>query len=107
MDKIWTYKGKCHSFDITEEVSYALVSRGLNELRNFIDSSKEDGFAEGCCDNIKLFFDTLFGDGEGEVICGRKKSVESHISAYVSFISFLCAQVEEFSRLRMLFEVTA
>ena len=100
MNKIWTYKGKNYSFDITEESCYALVSRGLHELQEFINYSDKEDFADGCCESIKHFFDTLFEAGAGEAICGRKKSVESHVSAYVSFISLLCAQVEEFSALR-------
>lgn len=107
MNKIWTYKGKDFSFDITEESCYKLVRRGLEELRSFIDGSDEENFVEGCCESVKRFFDTLFEIGAGEAICGRQKSVEAHISAYVSFISFLCAQVEQFSRLHAVLEVRA
>lgn len=104
MEKIWNYKGRSFPFNITEENCYANVSRGLEKLSRAMNERDENGHNHSTCVDVKEFFDTVFGNGAGGIICGKQDGAEEHIAAYVCFISFLCAQVDEFSRLRVSLE---
>ncbi len=97
MNKIWEYRGREYPFDVTSDRCSFAVSHGLEELRSALEG---DGEHPSVCGVIGRFFDTIFGVGAGKLVCGENDSAEEHISAYISFIGFLCAQVDDFSRIR-------
>lgn len=105
MNKIWNYKGKCFPFDITEDTCYSLVKSGIENLQRTLQARGDNQLPYSVCKDVDKFFDTVFGSGAGQTICGKQSGADEHITAYVSFISFLCSQVDEFSRLRISPEV--
>ena len=104
MEKIWNYRGRSFPFNITEDNCYTLVSQGLENLRVALNDEENRSPGHSTCDDVRAFFDTVFGNGAGLMICGKNSGCEDHIAAYVSFISFLCGQVDEFSRRRVTLE---
>jgi len=112
MNHFWIYEGREYAFDISESECMARVNSALTELRaalhrkelsvdNTDDVSVADTSAAiaGYCKIVRRFFDTVFGEGEGTVICGEKLSAEDHTAAYMEFILFMDAQVKAFARL--------
>lgn len=94
MNKIWEYMGREYPFDITSAETRDSVCIGFEGLSRVPDNG------DGICNGIAEFFDTVFGAGSGCKICGEADSAEAHISAYISFIGFMCGQVDEFARIR-------
>lgn len=94
MNKIWEYMGREFPFDITSEECRRTVSDGFEELSRDIEDNT------GICESVRCFFDKVFGGGAGCAICGDSDSAEAHISAYISFVGFMCAQADDFSRIR-------
>ncbi len=98
MNKKWEYMGREYPFDITRESCFVSVSRGIADLSHALRCDISGGIS--VCDIIRAFFDGLFGEGEGKAICGEEVSAEKHISAYISFIGFLCSEIDGFSKIR-------
>jgi len=98
MNKIWEYRGREYPFDITSDSCCVTVGNGLRDLRHELEGDETERLR--VCRVISGFFDKVFGSGEGCAICGMSDSAEEHISAYISFIGFLCGQIDEFSRIR-------
>ncbi|MBE6626220.1 MAG: hypothetical protein E7628_03420 [Ruminococcaceae bacterium] len=98
MNKKWEYMGRCYPLNIMCESCFLSVSRGIAELSHALRCGTIG--SASLCDVIRVFFDSLFGDGEGTAICGEGDNAEKHISAYISFIGFLCAEIDAYSRMR-------
>lgn len=101
MNKIWEYMGREYPFDITSAEMRNEVSLGFAELEQVADNG------DGVCEAICGFFDRLFGKGVGITVCGEADSAEAHIAAYISFIGFMCAQIDQFSQMREELKVQA
>lgn len=98
---IWVWNGNEYPFDISESESMAKMNEGLQALR--VDNERL--CAEGHigsdalrlqCMIIRKFFDSVFGDGMGEAVCGKPYSASAHTMAYMEFILFVNAQVNAF-----------
>ena len=98
MNKIWEYMGKSYPFDIMRQSCFISVSRGIADLSHALRCETMGGAS--LCEVIRVFFDGLFGEGEGVAICGDGDNAEKHISAYISFIGFLCTEIDACSRMR-------
>lgn len=106
MNSTWSCGGREYPFDISEAECMRSVGDALKKLKIEADElelredvAPHETIAEQC-GMIGRFFDEIFGDGEGEKICGEKSSLRDYSDAYVSFIVFLNAQVEEFAAMR-------
>ena len=101
MEHTWNWNGTEYPFDISESESMARMCEGLNALRGDIGMlggeavSASDTLREQC-QIIRRFFDTVFGDGAGEAVCGEAYSADAHTTAYMEFILFVNAQVSAF-----------
>lgn len=111
MEKFWNYGGREYAFDITEASCLSRVVKALGDLEDSRRRWQEkwtgrtDFVSLGRmiaehCGAVRVFFDTLFGEGEGAQITGRSDSADSCDSAYFDFISFLERQIETFSHVR-------
>ena len=106
MSNVWCYGGREYSFDISDADCMKAVGEALDKLKSAADvlEEKKDLLPhetiEEQCGMIRVFFDGIFGAGEGERICGARNSLEKHSDAYVEFIVFLSSQVEAFSSMR-------
>ena len=98
MNKIWEYMGKSYPINIMRQSCFISVSRGIADLSHALRCESMSGAS--LCEVIRVFFDGLFGEGEGVVICGDEDNAEKHILAYISFIGFLCAEIDACSRMR-------
>ena len=101
MEHTWNWNGTEYPFDISESESMARMCEGLNALRGDIGMlggeavSASDTLREQC-QIIRRFFDTVFGEGAGEAVCGEAYSADAHTTAYMEFILFVNAQVSAF-----------
>ncbi len=101
MNHIWVYGGRELPFDVSESECMERISDALATLRNRIDAlGRENASASANireqCEIIRSFFDTVFGGGYGEEVCGHEMSAEAHLMAYMEFIAFVDAQVKAF-----------
>ena len=110
MNSKWSCGGREYPFDISEAECMRSVGEALLELKKAADELEaREGIAthetiEEQCGMIGRFFDMIFGDGEDVKICGEKCSLSEYSDAYVNFIVFLNAQVEEFAAMRVSIE---
>lgn len=98
---VWTWNGREYPFDISESESMARMNDGLNELRFDNENLGMAGLVGSSalreqCMIIRKFFDTVFGEGMGEDICGKAYSASAHTMAYMEFILFVNSQVTAF-----------
>ena len=98
MNKIWEYMGKRYPFNIMRESCFVSVSRGIADLSHALRCNTVGGAS--LCEVIREFFVGLFGEGAGKDICGDVDNAQKHISAYISFIGFLCAEIDACSPMR-------
>ena len=106
ISNFWCYGGREYPFDISEAECMKAVGDSLGALKTAADElearvglSPHETIDEQC-EMIGAFFDGIFGDGEGEKICGKRHSLEKYSNAYVEFIVFLSSQVEAFASMR-------
>lgn len=98
---VWVWNGHEYPFDISESDSMAKMNEGLLALR--VDNERlcaaghigSDALREQCM-IIRKFFDSVFGEGMGEAVCGIPYSASAHTMAYMEFILFVNAQVNAF-----------
>ena len=111
MERTWTYGGRAYPFDITEADCISRMTRAMARLKSDMEAwqlhcqARQGGIADGSllaehCANVRLFFDTLFGDGEGAAITGESDSAQECSEAYADFLCFAQMQVNRFARIR-------
>jgi hypothetical protein len=95
MNKNWNYNETDYWFDVSEEGCMSRLTDALTgmEQKHDADLSPAAKIAAQCTD-IYRFFVTLFGEEAAEKICGVRKSAESHTRAFVSFVTFVEAQMQ-------------
>ena len=100
MMRTWHYGGGEYPFDISEAGCIQRLAEALAPMKT---ESTEDGAAEHiethCC-IIAEFFDTIFGEGSGERICGSIMSAGAYSEAYLDFIAYIREQTESLIRMR-------
>lgn len=103
MEHIWNVSGRAYEFDVSDSECMKKLNHALTVLCEECADSAEitevGGTIEHHCTMIAAFFDTVFGEGAGEAICGVRHSAEQYTLKYVDFIVFVNRQVEAFSEL--------
>ena len=101
MEHIWKTSGREYYFDVSESESMDRLNGALSELCKECgddgSGSSVGGTIETHCAMIGRFFDSIFGEGAGAEICGKRHSAEQYTMRYVDFIVFVNRQVEAFS----------
>lgn len=111
MEKIWEYGGVDRPFDVSSSEGISALMEALGTLRaenkgNESDGGKRDvsAMVREHCLILRGFFDRIFGDGQGEDICGSEFSAEAHTLAYMDFITFVEREAENFRRAAAMIE---
>lgn len=102
MEHIWKTGGREYYFDVSESESMRRLNDALASLCDACGGETAGGVGdtiENHCAMIGRFFDNVFGEGEGDAICGQRRSAEQYTMRYVDFIVFVNRQVEAFSAL--------
>lgn len=103
MEKIWEYGGVDRSFDVSSSEGISALMAALCILRaenknNGSEKKDVSAMVREHCMILRGFFDRIFGDGQGEEICGSEFSAEAHTLAYMDFITFVEREAENFRR---------
>lgn len=73
----------------------------LKRMRNIEDDLQDGTEAEKnqfLCGRVKEMFDTVFGDGTGESVCGAGNDLLIHLSAYEQLVTEQIHQNQEYER---------
>jgi len=101
MEHIWKTGGREYFFDVSESESMRKLNGALASLCGECGGAESgEGVGdtiENHCAMIGRFFDSIFGEGAGDAICGQRRSAEQYTMRYVDFIVFVNRQVEAFS----------
>lgn len=99
MMNAWHYSGGEYPFDISEAGCIQRLTEALASMKEKPEGDAADQVESHCC-MIAEFFDTLFGEGAGECICGRVMSGQAYSEAYLNFIAYIREQIDSLTRLR-------
>lgn len=103
MNKNWKYNDADYWFDVSEEgcmyrLTEALLGMEQKPMQGDITPAQK---IAAQCDDIRQFFNILFDEESAGEICGFMKSAESHTRAFVSFVTFVEAQMQAMVDIRM------
>ncbi|MBE6568906.1 MAG: hypothetical protein E7658_01640 [Ruminococcaceae bacterium] len=103
MNKNWHYNNTDYWFDISEEGCMFRLTEALihMERKPAEENLTPAGKIAAQCEDIRRFFNVLFDEESAGEICGLLKSAESHTRAFVSFVTFVEAQMQAMVDIRM------
>lgn len=91
MTAAWQYGGRAYPFAVGDGASMERMKEALRVLKESEIGEGEEP-REAYCRMIGTFFDTLFGEGTGAVLCGEDEDAAS--DAYLSFTEYAAAQLD-------------
>ena len=92
-------------FHMYDEDKADIRERYFEELKKMENVIKEvpDGTAKErnkyLCDRIKGFFDSVFGEGTGDAVCGADNDRLAHLDAYEQLVSEQVRQQERYAEI--------
>ena len=103
MNKNWNYNNTEYWFDVSEEgcryrLTEALIHMEKRPVSQELTPAQK---IAAQCEDIRCFFNVLFDEESAGEICGFMKSAESHTRAFVSFVTFVEAQMQAMVDIRM------
>lgn len=99
MMRTWNYGGDEYPFDISEAGCIQRLAEALASMKEKPEGDAAEHMETHCC-MIAEFFDTIFGEGSGERICGSVMSAGTYSEAYLDFIAYIREQIDSLTRLR-------
>lgn len=104
MEKLWKWNGTELPFDITSPGCMRRLLDALEGLRRnlaqFRRETDTDDMLSCHCGILQEFLDDVFGDGTGEMLCGKVPSAEVYSRAYLDFLDFVSGQMDELERVQ-------
>ena len=104
MEKIWKWNSRETYFDITEPGCMRRLMDALEGLRTnlaqFRREQDTDDMLSCHCGILQEFFDDVFGEGAGEILCGKKLSAEAYSRAYLDFLDFVNGQMDALEKMQ-------
>ena len=103
MEKLWKWNCREMYFDITDPGCMHRLLEALEGLRNNLSQFRREQDADdmlSChCGILQEFFDDVFGEGAGEMLCGKQLSAEVYSRAYLEFMEFANRQIDALEKM--------
>lgn len=99
-DTVWHYRGREIPFDVADAGCAERLTEALSHIGDRTGGKSVPEVIEAHCGMIETFFDTLFGTGIGEALCGTDRSAAAYSEAYLDFAAFVQRQTERLEEQR-------
>lgn len=102
MNTVWSWGGCEYDFDVSDAACAEALAKAVGNMggAEYTDGAGVAELIRIHCRLISGFFDTLFGEGAGETICGKAKNARLYSEAYIDFICFVNYQISSMMKLK-------